>query len=226
MTQEKEKAAGTAKSPAPQPPAQFSAPQPPAFQSPAPQPPAFQSSAPQSPAPQSSAPQSQSSAAGQLTAQALIEKLGLEPLPLEGGMTMQTYVSAFQVDGAAAGTAIYYLLSGDAFSHLHRLSGDEMYHFYLGDPVELLELLPDGTAKTTILGQDVAGGQQVQHLVPAGNWQGSRLADGGEFALLGTTMWPGYTQECYEHGDAGTLRQEYPQWTEAIDRLTGTAKYK
>lgn len=160
-----------------------------------------------------------------MTAQQLIDALGLRPLPQEGGMTAQTYVSRFSIGGQAAGTAIYYLLSGDAFSHLHRLTGDEIYHFYLGDPVELLELCPDGTFRTTVLGQDVPGGQQVQHLVPAGNWQGSRLAPGGSFALLGTTMWPGYTDRGYEHGDAKTLTRLYPGAAQVIARLTGEAKY-
>ncbi len=161
-----------------------------------------------------------------MTAKELIASLGLEPLPGEGGMSAQTYLSHFQIDGKAAGTAIYYLLTGEAFSHLHRLTGDEMYHFYLGSPVELTELLPDGTSRTTVLGQDVARGQRVQHLVPAGVWQGSRLLPGGDFALLGTTMWPGYTPECYEHGDAGVLTARYPQAAEAIARLTGEAKFE
>lgn len=161
-----------------------------------------------------------------MTAKELIAALGLEPLPGEGGMSAQTYLSRYQIDGKAAGTAIYYLLTGEAFSHLHRLTGDEMYHFYLGSPVELTELLPDGTVHATVLGQDIAHGQCVQHLVPAGVWQGSRLLPGGDWALLGTTMWPGYTPECYEHGDADALTAQYPQAAEAIARLTGEAKFE
>ena len=161
-----------------------------------------------------------------MTVQELIDALGLCPLEEEGGLHLQTYVSDRMLDGQPAGTAIYYLLSGDAFSHMHKLTGDEVYHFYLGDPVELLELLPDGTCRTTILGQDVLGGQQVQHLVPAGNWQGSRLLAGGSFALMGTTMCPGFTEECYEHGDSKTLSDLYPQAAEAIARLSGQVNYR
>jgi len=161
-----------------------------------------------------------------LTAQALIEMLNLRPLPEEGGMTCQTYISDRNIGTEPGGTAIYYLLSGEAFSHLHRLTGDEIYHFYLGDPVELTELLPDGRVMTTVLVQDVLNGQCVQHVVPAGHWQGSRLAEGGSFALLGTTMCPGYTDECYEHGDAEALMKAYPEARERIQRLTGAAKYE
>lgn len=160
------------------------------------------------------------------TAEQLIEMLGLSPLPEEGGMTNQTYLSRWTIGEEPGGTCIYYLLSGEAFSHLHRLTGDEIYHFYLGDPVELVELLPDGTSKVTTLGQDLLNGQKVQHLVPAGHWQGSRLKDGGSWALMGTTMCPGYTDACYEHGDAEALKGQYPVAEEAIRKLTGEAKYR
>lgn len=161
-----------------------------------------------------------------MTAQQIIDALGLAPLEEEGGLHYQTYRSTRSLGGGPAGTAIYYMLTGNAFSHLHRLTGDEVYHFYLGDPVELVELLPDGTSRTTILGQDITHGEQVQHLVPAGNWQGSRLVNGGSWALMGTTMCPGYTQECYEHGDADALTAQYPQAAAAIAALTGQARYQ
>lgn len=161
-----------------------------------------------------------------LTAETVIELLGLTPLAGEGGLCRQTYVSGVKTwSGEAAGTAIYYLLRETSFSHFHRLTGDEVYHFYLGDPVELTELKPDGTASVTVLGQDLSAGEQVQHLVPAGNWQGSRLAEGGKWALLGTTMCPGYTDSCYEHGDAEKLSSEYPQMAEMIGKLTGEVSY-
>ena len=161
-----------------------------------------------------------------MTADNIIRALGLEPLPREGGLTAQTYLSHFSIDGQPAGTAIYYLLRGNAFSHLHRLTGDEMYHFYLGDPVELTQLLPDGSVTTTLLGGDIAAGQRPQLLVPAGVWQGSRLAPGGTFALLGTTMCPGYTPACYRHGDPAELTRQYPRAAEIIARLTGEAAYE
>src|SRR5207245_2095434 len=91
-----------------------------------------------------------------------------------------------------AGTAIYYLLTPDTFSALHRLPTDEVYHFYLGDPVEMLQLWPDGSGRVGTLGQDVRAGQLLQVIVPRGVWQGSRLRPGGAFALLGTTMAPGF----------------------------------
>ena len=161
-----------------------------------------------------------------LSADDVIELLGLVPLEKEGGLVLETWKSrTMTAEGQTAGTAIFYLLRGDAYSHLHRLQGDEMYHFYLGDPVELLELLPDGNMKKTILGHDILHREKLQHLVPAGNWQGSRLIEGGEWALLGTTMCPGYSPAGYEHGDAESLIRKYPAAEAQILRLTGDPLY-
>lgn len=161
-----------------------------------------------------------------ITPEQIIEKLGLQPLTDEGGQVIRTYCSkTLTADGEAAGTAIYYLLKGQAFSHLHRLTGDEIYHFYMGDAVELTELLPDGTVEKTILGSDIMNGETPQHLVPAGNWQGSRLAEGGSWALLGTTMCPGYTDDRYEQGDPEILLAKYPSAEKEIRELTGQIRY-
>lgn len=142
-----------------------------------------------------------------LTAADVIARLELSPLPGEGGWFRQTWAAP---DGA--GTAIYYLVT-DApagFSALHRLPTDEVYHVYLGDPVEQLLLHPDGRSEVVVLGQDIVAGQRVQHVVPAGVWQGTRLAPGGTWALLGTTMAPGFDASTYEHGNADALAEEYP----------------
>lgn len=155
-----------------------------------------------------------------LTVDEIIKALNLQPLPVEGGMYRETYVAKNNSDGKPISTAIYYLLTGEAFSHMHRLPTDEVYHFYLGDGVELLELLPDGGVKTTVLGNDLTNGEQPQYVVPAGVWQGSRLVKGGSFALLGTTMAPGYIDSDYEHGERSQLCREYPQAKEFIIERT------
>ena len=164
--------------------------------------------------------------------QTIIEQFGLEDLPREGGMFVQSYrsddiLSAEQLSdryktSKPAGTAIYYFLTGhpDSFSAMHRLPTDEIYHFYLGDPVELLLLYPDGESQVVILGQDIANGQDVQFVVPRGVWQGSCLMTGGEYALLGTTMAPGWTDEDYEEASRAQLQIDYPTQAELIRRLT------
>ncbi len=167
-----------------------------------------------------------------ITVEALIRNLGLEVLPLEGGHFRQTYKADETVSVAEPGreslllkprsTAIIYLLSADpdSFSAIHSLPADEIYHFYLGDPVELLLLEQDGAGRVITLGHDVMSGQQVQFAVPAGVWQGSRLVPGGEFALLGTTMAPGFIDGDYTPGERDFLIKQYPDRAGLITLLT------
>jgi predicted cupin superfamily sugar epimerase len=84
-------------------------------------------------------------------------------------------------------------LTPDTFSALHRLASDEVFHFYLGDPVEMLQVWPDGSHRVVLIGTDLAAGERPQVVVPRGIWQGARLRPGGRFALLGTTVAPGST---------------------------------
>ena len=166
------------------------------------------------------------------TAAELIERLGLEPHPGEGGDYRETWrADETLVAGAlppryagerAFGTAILYLLTSDpnSFSALHRLPTDEVFHFYLGDPVELLLLHPGGLVEVMTLGPDVLGGQRVQLVVSRGVWQGSRVKAGGEWALLGTTMAPGFDFADYETGERERLIAEYPGTAERIRALT------
>lgn len=167
-----------------------------------------------------------------LTAARVIELLGLRPLPVEGGHFLQTWCADEMIPSAALparygrakpfGTAIYYLLTDDpdSFSALHRLPTEEVYHFYLGDPVELLMLHPDGRGEPVVLGHDLLGGQRVQHTVPRGVWQGSRLVEGGRFALMGTTMAPGFDENDYTGGERDALIARYAAHAERIRRLT------
>lgn len=136
-----------------------------------------------------------------LTAQEVIDLLDLEPLVAEGGFFRQTYVVRQHPDLGSAdpqSTAILYLVTPDSFSSLHRLRSDEMFHFYLGDPCEMALCDRNGQLRRITMGHDIRGGHQVQQLVPAGSWQGLRLLDWGSFALLGTTMTPGFRAEEFE----------------------------
>jgi uncharacterized protein len=165
-----------------------------------------------------------------LTAKHIQELLGLKPLPVEGGYFAEVYRSAHELPKGtfngrypgerALATAIYYLLTPDTFSAMHRLRGDETYHFYLGDPVEMLMLKPGGTAEAVLIGPDIAAGMRLQHTVCGGTWQGSRLAPGGKFALMGTTMSPGFDAQDYEGGKQEELSAAYPKYAALIAMLT------
>ena len=159
-----------------------------------------------------------------MRAEDVIETLGLEPHPEEGGFYRETYRSTTGfMPGASfegersVGTAIYFLLTPSTFSEMHRLPGDEIFHFYLGDPVDMLLLHPDGGVETPTLTSDMLEGRP-QVIVPGGVWQGSRLREGGSFALLGTTMGPGFEFADYERGTADLL-ESYPEHADMIRGL-------
>ena len=165
-----------------------------------------------------------------MTADDVKQLLQLQPLAIEGGFFRETYRSRWNVsaeylpDGIrgprSIGTAIYYMITPETFSPLHRLPGSEIFHFYLGDPAIMLQLLPDGSSRTITLGSDLAGGQQPQVVVRGGVWQGCKLASGGKFALMGTTMSPGFDYADYETGDREQLIAQYSGAAELIRDYT------
>ncbi|MHB1022008.1 MAG: cupin domain-containing protein [Acidobacteriaceae bacterium] len=166
----------------------------------------------------------------QITANKLKELLHLTPHPREGGWFVRTYEASETIPQSAldaryggsrrTGTAIYYLLEPDTFSEMHLLQSDEIFHFYLGDPVELLQLYPDGTGKITRLGKNLTAGETPQLVVPRNVWQGSRLVPGGKFALLGCTVSPGFEFDDYASGDRNTLCNTWPDFQDRICELT------
>lgn len=163
-------------------------------------------------------------------AEKLKSLLDLVPLSIEGGHFSETYRSVEMIPQEClqgrysgprtVGTCIYYLLQPNTFSELHRVASDEIFHFYLGDPVEMLQLWPDGSAKQVLIGTDIESGVAPQLVVPHGVWQGARLAAGGEFALLGCTVSPGFDYADYENGSRKLLSEAYPKHREMIRTLT------
>jgi len=159
-----------------------------------------------------------------MTADEIKALLGLELHPVEGGFFRRTYTSNGKVELTrgvrAQGTAIYYLLEPGTFSEMHVLASDEMFHFYLGDPVEMLQLYPDGRSAVFTLGQDLMADQHVQLLVPAGVWQGTRLVGDGKVALLGCTVTPGFDFADYRSASYAELAAKWPAEAERIRKLT------
>ncbi len=166
-----------------------------------------------------------------MTADLLIQSLRLAPHP-EGGYYRETYRAAGSIacdalpDGfggdRAFSTAIYYLLQAEQISTLHRIKSDELWHFHMGDPLEVIEITPDGTLTTTVLGHDVAAGNTLQSVVLAGRWFGARLAApaGDAFALVGCTVAPGFDFADFEIADRDALLTVFPQHTEIITAMT------
>jgi predicted cupin superfamily sugar epimerase len=119
-----------------------------------------------------------------------------------------------------ASTAIYYLLTDTTVSRLHQLASDEVWHFYLGDPVDLMQLDDAGQGRVLTLGYDLLAGHTFQAVVPRGVWQGARLRPGGRWALMGCTVAPGYDFSDYKAGQREVLLTHYPAFRDWIDALT------
>lgn len=167
-----------------------------------------------------------------ISANQIIKKLHLAPLKEEGGMYAQTYISNISIPkkclprqyctDKSIFTQIYFLLNDeeDSFSAMHKLCTDEVYHFYLGDPVEMLLLYPRGKSRIICLGSNIFKGEKVQFVVPHGVWQGSYIKTGGKFSLMGCSMSPGFDISDFELGERETLTRLYPEKYDLINKLT------
>ena len=141
----------------------------------------------------------------------------------ENVLFTQTYVSPkIGADGKVLSTAIVALLTDDpqSFSDMHRLPTDEIWHFYLGDAIELLLLDPNGKDEIVVLGHDISNNENVQFVVPAGVWMGARLRPGGTYGVYGNTMAPGYSLDDFEGGVADELVSHWSQHADLIRALT------
>lgn len=129
----------------------------------------------------------------------LIDLLELQPHP-EGGWYRQTFV-----DDASGqrpySTAIYYLLEGGAAGRWHRVDSAEVWHYCAGTPLRL-SISADGvSANEEMLGQDLAGGQRPQIVVPRGHWQSAQSL--GNWTLAGCTVAPGFDFKHFEMAREG-----------------------
>lgn len=166
-----------------------------------------------------------------MTPEKIIKMLNLKPLEQEGGFFSEIYRSdeliPKTVDVREGGyprsfaTSIYYMIAPDHVSTMHRLTlSDEIFHFYLGDPVEMLQVRTNGAAEVVLIGSDLEKGQRPQIIAPKGVWQGARLVPGGRFALLGTSvpLWSDFSD--YETGKRDELIRLCPSERDRIVALT------
>jgi hypothetical protein len=155
-----------------------------------------------------------------LSADEIRELLKLEPNQTCGFVRV-TYKSALEIapgglpapfaDGRPLGSALYFMMTPEEPVKLHRILNDQLYHYYLGDPIELLLLYESGKSDLVRVGPDIAGGQNVQLFIPGGTFHTARIIAGGKWFLGGSTEWPGVVvAEDVELGDAETLTAKFP----------------
>jgi predicted cupin superfamily sugar epimerase len=165
-----------------------------------------------------------------MTAEQIIKRFKMQPLRQEGGYYIETYRATEQLKKEILppgfsgdrnlSSVILYLLTAKTVSVMHRLKCDEMFHFYMGNPVTMLQLHPDGSNEIVTLGHDIFNEQKVQVLVPKGVWQGAFIQPGGKFSLMGCSVAPGFDEADFEIGDRETLLAKYPDMRDIIMRLT------
>jgi predicted cupin superfamily sugar epimerase len=159
------------------------------------------------------------------TAEEVRAALGLEPHPTCGFVRL-TYVSTTAVatgglpppfeDGRPMGSALYFQVTPEAPVHLHCIRNDQLYHRYLGDPLEVLLLYPDGTHAVEVMGDDLAAGQHLQLELPGSTFHTARLLDGGSWFLGASTEWPGVDPSDVVLGDPAALRASHPAAAELL----------
>ena len=167
-----------------------------------------------------------------LSADDVIRILQLEPLPVEGGYFRLTYTGGLQLPEVVlpadysserpVTSVIYFFLTGDTKSRLHRLVTDEMWHFYMGDAVELYVFGFYNDYTKWELGHDLKQGETVQAVVPANNWFGARLKAGGRWALMACSLAPAYSGEDFSLPDAAefeALLARFPAGQEILHNL-------
>lgn len=160
-----------------------------------------------------------------MTSQEIMDLLGLKPHPTCGFVTM-TFHSDLQIprqslpavfgSDRSLGSVLYFLVTPEAQIRLHRIRSDQMYHHYLGDPLEVLLLYPDGSGEVRMVGPDLVAGMRPQLFIPANTFHVSRLPVGGSYALLGTSEWVGVEPADLELGDPDALMADYPNLREEI----------
>jgi predicted cupin superfamily sugar epimerase len=157
----------------------------------------------------------------------IISKLGMNPLPLEGGYFVPAWTSPERGPGGRAlASAILFLITEGDFSALHRLKTDEIWHFHAGDAAELVRLRPGGdSCRVIVLGSDINAGHAGLAVVPAGEWQGARIRHPGApdargWTLFGCTLAPAWDEREFELGQRDALVAAFPAHADLIRALT------
>lgn len=159
----------------------------------------------------------------------IIDELKLEPHP-EGGYFKETYRSVGEISEEHLereykskrnySTCIYFLLTSDKFSALHRIKQDEIWHFYDGSPIRLHMISELGVHSEHIIGRDFKKGQVPQFVVPGGYWFAAEVLNKDDYSLVGCTVSPGFSFEDFELKSRKELVLLFPDKKELISKLT------
>ncbi len=148
----------------------------------------------------------------------LVEKFKLKPHP-EGGFYSETYRATKSDNGRSWSTGIYFLLGRGDISHLHRIDSDEMWHFYSGDPLKIIEIDEEGKLVETILGTNYKDGMVSQYTVKAGRWFCSLPVEASEYCFVGCTVSPGFEFSSFELAKREVMSSQYPEYKDLMTQI-------
>ncbi len=157
--------------------------------------------------------------ADELTSDEILRLLQLEP-NATCGFVRVTFLSKLSIakdglpapfaDGRPLGSALYFMVTPGAPVRLHRIRNDQLYHYYLGDPIEVFLLHADGSTERIVVGPDLRDGQRVQLLIPGNTFHTARLIGRRRWFLGASTEWPGVIPADVEIGRLDELADRYP----------------
>jgi uncharacterized protein len=170
----------------------------------------------------------------ELTANEICTLLKLEPNATCGFVRL-TFVSAQTIavgglpapfaDARPLGSALYFMVTPAAPVRLHRIRNDQLYHYYLGDPIELFLLHAGGRAERIIVGPDLRSGHRVQLLISGGTFHAARLVGSGHWFLGASTEWPGVVPADVEIGNIDELARDYPAIAAELRAIAASAQH-
>jgi uncharacterized protein len=168
-----------------------------------------------------------------LTADEICRLLALEPNATCGFVRL-TFVSQQAIaagglpapfaDGRPLGSALYFLVTPSAPVRLHRIRNDQLYHYYLGDPLEVFLLNADGSSERVIVGPDLRAGERVQLLIPGNTFHTARVLGRRRWFLGASTEWPGVVPADVEIGNLDTLAAKYPAVASQLSEIAASIK--
>ncbi len=158
-----------------------------------------------------------------------IKKLNLNKHP-EGGYFGEIYRSTETVTKSALPkrysgersflTSIYFLITSKDTSNFHRLKSDEIWHFYLGDPLSVHILHKKTGYSRVTLGKDPEQGQVFQAIIKKGYWFGATVDKPDSYSLVGCTVAPGFDFDDFELARREDLLNEFAEYKEIVAQLT------
>ncbi len=171
--------------------------------------------------------------ANDMTAEEVRALLKLEPHPTCGYVRI-TYIGQMNIPAGAlpapfetgrpVGSALYFMMTAERPVHLHRIRNDQLYHYYMGDPIEVIMLKSGGEIERVTVGPDLRAGQVLQLFIPGNTFHTARILGKRDWFLGASTEWPGVEPQDVEIGKLDELAAQYPSVAKEIREIAASAK--